>query len=432
MRVLITGGYGFIGSAVCARLIAEGHQVISAGRKVKWARKRYPNISWVHCDFNADHDPQDWLEKLENIDAVVNCVGVLQDGGSDSTKNTHVTGLQALLIACEKAGVTKFVHFSAIGADPAANTAYARTKAAGAKLVKQSKLHWCILEPSLVLDRNVYGGSAVIRALAGLPLFIPLVFGNTSFQPVHMRDVTKVVSRLLENSAPVNIQMEVAGPDRMNLRQIVLLVRNWLGFGSAKFVDIPYWLVAPVFWAGDLLGKLGVRNSLRSTAAKQMQFDVGGDPEQLKKLLGYETRSVVSLFDREPASSAERFASRLKSLLPVSRIVLALYWILSGLIPLFISKQWSYKILEQAGFPDTLHWVIWLFGGLADVILGAALLIGFRVRLVCMAMILMTFGYIGTISFLLPDLWLDPLATVLKVFPMMALVALVAAMDGDR
>ncbi|MCF6294004.1 MAG: NAD(P)H-binding protein, partial [Robiginitomaculum sp.] len=233
MRVLITGGYGFIGSAVCARLIAEGHQIIGAGRKIKLARKRYPNIPWVHCDFNTDHDPQDWLPKLENVDAVVNCVGVLQDGGSDSTKNAHVTGLQALLTACEQAGVTKFIHFSAIGADPTANTAYARTKAAGAELVKQSKLKWCILEPSLVLDRNVYGGSAVIRALAGLPLVIPLVFGNTNFQPVHMRDVTKVVSRLLEDTAPVNIQMEIAGPDRMSLRRIVLLVRNWRGFGAA-------------------------------------------------------------------------------------------------------------------------------------------------------------------------------------------------------
>ncbi|MBL4616200.1 MAG: SDR family oxidoreductase [Robiginitomaculum sp.] len=432
MRVLITGGYGFIGNVVCARLLRDGHEVVGAGRKVKWARKRYPNISWVHCDFNTDHDQKHWLPKLEKIDAVINCVGVLQDGGSDSTQNAHVTGLQALLTACEQAGVTKFIHFSAIGADPAANTAYARTKAAGAKLVKQSKLKWCILEPSLVLDRNVYGGSAVIRALAGLPLVVPLVFGNTNFQPVHMRDVTKIVSNLLEISAPVNIQMEVAGPDRMNLKQIVLLVRNWLGFGSAKFVDIPYWLVAPVFWGGDLLGKLGVRNSLRSTAAKQMRFDVGGDPEQAVKNLGYQTRSVEYLFAHQPASSADRLASRLKSFLPVSRIVLALYWILSGLIPLFISKQWSHKILEQAGFPETWHWTIWLFGGLADVILGVALLIGFRVRLVCMAMILMTVGYIGAISFLLPYLWIDPLATVLKVFPMMALAFLVAVMSDDR
>ncbi|MCF6293309.1 MAG: SDR family oxidoreductase, partial [Robiginitomaculum sp.] len=249
---------------------------------------------------------------------------------------------------------------------------------------------------------------------------------------VHMRDVTKIVSLLLLDDAPVNIQMEIAGPDRMNLKRIISMVRNWLGFGSAKFVDIPYWFVAPVFWGGDLLGKLGVRNSLRSTAIKQMQFDVGGDPKQVVKLLDYQTRQVSSLFNQEPANSADRSSAQVKLFLPFSRIVLALYWIFSGLIPLFISKQWTHQILSDAGFSAFAVWGIWLFGSLADIVLGVLLLFGVRVRLVCLAMVGLSLGYIAALSFVLPQMWLDPLASVLKVLPIIMLAGLVAIMDTDR
>ncbi|VAW02851.1 hypothetical protein MNBD_ALPHA06-1582 [hydrothermal vent metagenome] len=432
MRVLVTGGYGFIGSAICARLVADGHEVVAAGRKIKWAQKRFPALQWVFCDFNTDTDPDIWRERLAGVDAVVNCVGVLQDGGNDSTQNAHVTGLQALLAACEMADVRKFIHFSAIGADIEAGTKYARSKYDGAKLVKQSKLDWLIVEPSLVLDRNVYGGSALIRTLAGLPMLIPLVYGATRFQPVHMQDVTKIVSQLLRDDAPSQTQVEIAGPDSLSLQEIVALVRNWLGFGKAKFVNVPAWLAAPIFVVGDLLGVLGIRNALRSTAKRQMQYDVGGDPGQIEQLIGYKTRSITTIFNSDPASIGDRFHARAGLFLPLSRIVLALYWIFSGLIPLAISKQASFDMMAAAGLPQTSHWFIWLFGSLADITLGALLLFGIRVRLVCLAMILLTFAYIAGISLTLPGLWLDPLAVVLKVFPMMALAAVIAMVETER
>lgn len=432
MRVLVTGGYGFIGSALCAQLLGDGHDVVAAGRKLKWAQKRFSGMNWVFCDFNTDTNPDIWLERLSGIDAVVNCVGVLQDGGSDNTQKAHVTGLQALLTACETTKIQKFIHFSAIGADIEAGTKYARSKFEGAELVKKSKLNWLILEPSLVLARNVYGGSALIRALAGLPMLIPLVYGATKFQPVHMQDVTKIVSCLLKEDAPCQAQVQIAGPESLSLKEIIVLLRHWLGFGKARFIEVPAWLAAPVFVVGDILGALGVRNALRSTAKRQMQYDVGGDPGQIEQLIGYQTRPITTVFQTEPASIGDRLHARAGLFLPLSRIVLAVFWILSGLLPLTVSKQASFDVMVAAGLPETSHWFIWLFGSLADIALGTLLLLGIRVRLVCLAIILLSLGYIAGISLTLPNLWLDPLAVVLKVFPMMALAGWIAMVDTER
>jgi uncharacterized protein YbjT (DUF2867 family)/uncharacterized membrane protein YphA (DoxX/SURF4 family) len=432
MRVLVTGGYGFIGAAICARLYAQGHEVIGAGRRVDWARHRYSGWSWVFCDFNQDIFADLWLDRLKHIDVVINCVGVLQDGGRDNTQNAHVKGLKALLEACEKSGVQKFIHFSAVGADPAAGTAYARSKHQGAELVMASKLNWVILEPSLVLDRNAYGGSALIRLLAGLPGIIPLVYGKTSFQPIHMRDLTQIVSRLLVENAPDKIRMELAGPEPYSLEGIILIIRKWLGFGEVKFVAIPDWLAAPIFTLGDFLGAVGIRNAFCTTAKKQMQYDVGGDPGQIEALLGYKVRSVEACFNADPATSGDRKQARSAFWLAAGRIILAFYWMLSGLIPLLFSKQAAFAILETAGLPQSSHFMVWMFGGLMDVLLGGLLLFGVYVRRVCVAMIVVTIGYISVITLTIPELWLDPLASVIKVFPMVALAALIASQQNER
>ncbi|PHR57752.1 MAG: NAD-dependent dehydratase [Robiginitomaculum sp.] len=432
MKVLVTGGYGFIGASVCARLLEAGHDVVGAGRQLSWAKRRFAAWDWVHCDFNTDQDPEDWKSRLVGIDAVVNCVGVLQDGGADSTEKAHVSGLQSLITACERAGIKRFVHISAIGADPAAGTAYARTKARGAASLKQSNLDWVILEPSLVLGRKVYGGSALIRTLAAMPGFVPMVYGDTKFQPVMMDDLTHIIVLFLRDAVPTKIQVEIAGPDQLSLREILAQTRIWLGFGPARFVEFPPWMAAPLFVLGDFLGKLGIRDALRSTAKAQMQFDVGGDPNQIKQQLDYTTGSMADWFAAHPANAADRLQARLGWAKPASRVILALYWMLSGLIPLLFSQQWSFEIMTKAGLPEMTHWPVWFLGAIADLMLGALLLFGISVRKVCLAMVLLTIGYVSVISMVLPELWFDPLASVLKVFPMIALAGLVAAMEGDR
>src|SRR4249920_3238549 len=100
MRVLLTGAYGLIGSAVLARLHRDGHQLVGAGRSLEEARRRFPYAHWIEADFTRLTSAGAWRPLLNGIDAVVNCVGVLQDGARDRVHAVQVEGTCALFDAC--------------------------------------------------------------------------------------------------------------------------------------------------------------------------------------------------------------------------------------------------------------------------------------------------------------------------------------------
>ena len=112
----MTGAYGLIGSACLARLHDAGHDVVGGGRSIAAARRRFPYAQWIEADFLRLQDAAAWQPLLGNVDAVVNCVGVLQDGWRDDVQRIQEAGTVALFDGCQRAGVRRIVHVSALGA----------------------------------------------------------------------------------------------------------------------------------------------------------------------------------------------------------------------------------------------------------------------------------------------------------------------------
>lgn len=110
MRVIVTGATGLVGSALCAKLRIEGHDVNPVSRHVPRA---CPAAVLRDMAFATSAD--DWTPHLRGIDAVVNCAGVLQDSPGEDTRRVHHAGVVALFRACEQAGIRRVIHFSAIG-----------------------------------------------------------------------------------------------------------------------------------------------------------------------------------------------------------------------------------------------------------------------------------------------------------------------------
>lgn len=431
--VLILGASGFIGSHLASAFSRAGWRVRAGARKLDAAARLAPAHEWVRAEFSELTHPAAWAPLLDGVDAVVNSVGVLQDGPGDSNQTAHVDGPRALITACEAAGVRRLIHLSAAGADEAAGTAYARTKAETERLMAASSLDWVILRPSLVLARSSYGGTAMLRGLAAFPGVIPVLGGDQRFRPVAMTDLCEATVRLAEPGAPSRINLDIGGPDLISQAELLKGLRAWLGLPPAPVVRVPEWLAWPAVKVGDLLGRLGWPSSFRTTSVRQMAHGAAGEaPDAVAAATGVRPRAFPDILTVDAATTADRWHARLYFVRPLSIAALGLFWIVTGLVTIGPGFDAAKQHLVDAGFSDTPAWHGAYWGGWFDIVMGLALWVRPWTRTVALGMVLATLGYLAGATIWAPQLWLDPLGPWVKVIPMMALCLFVAATDDRR
>lgn len=232
-NILIVGGSGFIGSAVAERLSEDDAALTLPTRHLERARHLMvlPQADVVEADV---HDPATLERLLHGQDAVVNLVGVLhsrsgQPYGPDFAR-AHVELPTKLVAACQRAGVRRLVHISALGAGPAGPSEYQRSKAAGEAAIRAAEpaLGWTLLRPSVVFGRGDHFLNLFAKLAARFPV-LPLAGADSRFQPVWVADVAEVVARCLAEPASVGQTYELAGPRAYTLAELVRYVGRLTG-----------------------------------------------------------------------------------------------------------------------------------------------------------------------------------------------------------
>ena len=431
MRVLVTGAYGLIGSAVLARLGREGHELVGAGRSVE-ARRRFPYARWIEADFARLTGAAAWLPLLAGIDAVVNCVGVLQDGARDDLHRVHVEGTCALFDACRQAGLRRVVHVSALGAAPDGPTAFSRTKAAADGHLAQLDLDWVILRPGLVLAAAAYGGSAMLRGLAGLPMVTPVIAADSRVQIVSVDDVAETVALCLKPGAPARVTFDLAHPQALTLGEIVVATRRALGFSPRPLLRLPLAAGTAVGLFADVLGWLGWRSPARSTAIAQLAHGVVGDPSAWMAATGIKPKTLDDILAAAPAGVQERWFARLYFLKPLAIVALALFWIATGMVALGPGRAAAMAHLDAAGFTPPFAEALRVAGSIFDILLGVFLLARRLARPVLITMLAVTPIYLIVGTATAPQLWVDPLGPFLKIIPMLVATMFTLAILDER
>jgi uncharacterized protein YbjT (DUF2867 family) len=430
MRVLVTGAYGLIGSAILARLHRDGHSLVGAGRVLGAARRRFPYARWVAADFARRTTIEDWLPLLADVEAVVNCVGVLQDGARDDSRRVHVDATCALFDACGRAGVRRVIHMSALGVASAGPSEFARNKAAADAHLSGLDLDWAILRPALVLAPAVYGGTAMVRGLAGVPFVTPVVAAESRVQVVSVDDVAATVALCLAPQAPAKVVWDVAHPQILRLGEIVVKTRAWLGFAPVPMLRMPKAAARLLAVAADWLGWFGWRSPARSTAVAQLTAGVVGDPAAWMRATAIKPASFEDILAARPASVQDRWFARLYFLKPLAIASLSLYWMLTGIISLGPGWGEAMALLSPAGWPPRFVAFVIIAGALLDILFGAALLVRPLTRAVLITMVVICIPYLLAATLINPVLWLDPLGRLMKTVPvMLALLFTLAILD---
>jgi uncharacterized protein YbjT (DUF2867 family) len=240
-RTAVLGGSGFIGRYVVKRLAARGDVVPVGCRNAEEAKFLRPmgDVGQVQ-PVNVAIDDQVVLPAfLAGNNALVNCVGILRESGSQSFERAHHTGPAMLARFAREAGVERFVHLSAIGADPRSPSVYARTKAAGEAAVRDAFPTVTILRPSVVFgpEDQFFNRFA---AMATLSPVLPLIGGGeTRFQPIYVGDVADAVVKCLDDPATAGRTYELGGPKIYTFREILELLQSEIR-RKRWFIDLPF------------------------------------------------------------------------------------------------------------------------------------------------------------------------------------------------
>jgi uncharacterized protein YbjT (DUF2867 family) len=434
MRCLVTGAYGFIGSEVVAALLHEEVTVIGCGRDLELAPRINPAIEWIACDFNTDVTPAHWLPRVAGIDAVVNCVGILQGNLRDDAERIHADATIALFEAAAVSGVRRIIHVSAVSAETDVPTAYARSKAKADAALSRLDVNWLIVKPSLVIGRGAYGGTSLMRGLAGLPFVLPLPGeGSERFQPIALDDLARGIAQLATREEPARTVLHAAGPETLSLREILVGYRRWLGFGSAPVIVLPISLLRLLRRLGDLAGYAGYVTSARSTSLAQLRYDTLVDGSDFAAVAGGRIKGFKEALAAWPATLQDRLHARSFFAVPLLQITTALFWILTGVLTLTPSRFASATALVAGvGFGASMAKAVVAVGSIADIAVGALFLLPKWVRRAGVAHLILSTIYLFGLSVVAPSLWADHFGPLLKVLPMMAATLVVMAFQEKR
>ncbi|KYH26252.1 hypothetical protein HAPAU_13470 [Halalkalicoccus paucihalophilus] len=234
MKVLVTGGTGFIGRHLCAELDERGHDVTALARSPD-ASGLPAGVSVVQGDV-TDRASLDF----EGQGVVVNLVALsplFQPTGDTTHESVHLDGTRNVVSEATDAGVSRIVQMSALGADPNGPTEYIRAKGKAEAVVEESALDWTIFRPSVVFGD---GGEFVEFTKKLTPPYLaPLPGGGrTRFQPIWVEDIASILADGVEDERHAGRTYEIGGPEVLTMAEVAKLAHRADGH-SVTVVPVP-------------------------------------------------------------------------------------------------------------------------------------------------------------------------------------------------
>jgi uncharacterized protein YbjT (DUF2867 family) len=219
--ILLTGATGLVGSALLGRLLDSGSEVRCL---VRDPRRLGPNRVRVHITLGDLTEPVALRQAVRGAQTVVHLAASIRDQPRASIEEVNAVATARLLREAERAGVERFIFFSAMGATPISRTRFFRAKAMAERLVGNARIESLVFAPSLVYAPHDPWMSLLSR-LMYLPWMPIAGQGRARFQPIWAEDVADCVRAVVLHGLGQNRRrFELAGPDVLTYDEIVKLV----------------------------------------------------------------------------------------------------------------------------------------------------------------------------------------------------------------
>ena len=431
-KILVLGASGLIGRYITDDLRLRGFAAIGVARNFAGSQ----NNSALDLELPVMAMTSGALARQlgeREVDMVVNCLGVLQDGPGSDTSAVHRDFVARLLQAIRDSGRTiSLIHVSIPGTADHDRTAFSTTKREAERLIAASGISYAILRPGLVIAPAAYGGSAMLRALAALPFDLPAEERATPFRPVAVEDIAATVAWLAARDDAESVSWDLMQPQLISLGGVIDQFR--FAFGTAEWLrlTLPSFLLDLGAKLGDLANRLGWMPPMRSTAIAELRRGVAGDPAPWMAAIGIVPKTVAEIVGQRAATIQDKWFARLFLIKPLVIASLAVFWILSGFIALVIAFPATKAILASHGFPS---WLIAPFAAVTSLMdMSIGVLIAFRRSCAAglVAGIVLSLGYMLGTAILTPDLWIEPLGALVKTGPAIVLMGVALSTLDNR
>ncbi len=236
MRVLVTGGTGFIGRHLVPALVASGYQVrlflppgsvgsrLPQGLPVEIALGRMPDLYALRM-------------AVRGVDAVVHLATGEHTGNVETLYDVDIRGTRNLLIAAREARVRFVLALSHLGAHPDSAFRVLRAKGQVESLLKKSGVPWVVVRSAWVYGPHDHFLTPLLRWLPRLP-WVPLPGGGqTALQPLWVEDLVAALI-LLMAEPPLGQTIEVGGPEHVLWRDLITRLQHALG-RTPRLVYVP-------------------------------------------------------------------------------------------------------------------------------------------------------------------------------------------------
>lgn len=434
-RIAVLGASGLIGEAIARRLRRDGVAVVPIARRFTPAQLFAFGSEAVVAPL-ATLDGAALGRLLTDADVVVNCLGALQDSPRGDVADVHAHFVTRLLAAIEaEPRPILLVHVSIPGEPGDDATPFSRTKRQAEAAITAAPISSVILRPGFVVAPAAYGGSALLRALATLPLDLPHDLGARPFAATAIGDIEATVAWIVERWGDGGFsgkaRWDVLETPSHSVAETLAAFRGHFGGPRPRLV-LPEMLMNLGALAGNLVSRLGWAPPVRSTALREMRRGVTGDPGPWRVETGLTARSLSEALDLVPSNIQERWFGRLYLLKALVYGGLALFWVASGLVAATAGFPAARDLLTQHGWPTTAAAAFVLLTSFLDIAIGAAIACRPTATRGLTAAFLTSCAYLAGASVTSPELWLDPLGPLVKVAPALILTLVAYALSLER
>jgi uncharacterized protein YbjT (DUF2867 family) len=286
MPILVTGGTGFVGSAIVSAL--SGQPLRLFVRDPSTAKLvASPNLETVQGDVT---DPLTLRDAALDCDTVIHLVAIIEQSNGATFDGVIRQGTINVVEAAKAAGVKRFINMSALGAGDRPGFDYMQAKWRAEEAVKAAGFDWTIFRPSVIFGP----GDGFINALAGVVRGFPVIpvvgSGQTRFQPVAVRDVADAFAAVVADPSTAGKTFELGGPETLTYEQMLDLISEKLGKKKPK-VHIPVGLMKTVVTVSSPLPK-GIRPPVTTEQLKMLALDNTTDQSATEKLIGRPPQSL--------------------------------------------------------------------------------------------------------------------------------------------